>query len=644
MPVERKGSGCAPFLGGVLVGLVLALFGVYWASMRGPQRSSVVQQRPLAQEAKPVAEASAPVAHVLEGHITGSLSSVASLPVWLKALLGNRPLQPDNYPPPDNYEIHDRCAGEGCSYQRRWRALNPIPLFAQWPPSSTDQPVYTLTERETVWARRGVWITRRPGVIEVLAPIVIDGFTLQPGDIVYTFMYIGEGFVRGFFHGRVAEFSLGSDNPQLLRKLSDYDAVLWVEFKTSLGVTGWTDHGAYPSFDGQSESAGATPYIAVVGHQQQGDYWDYELEVYSAGQPARLRIGDEERSCCTAAAPEKVHTGFVLSSDETALVELLSQNSTERLAVAFVQPGITTADDNDGSQLHYIADRVLLGHTERVYFAAWRPDGRMLASASYDGTIKLWDWSSGEALRTLAGHSDMVFFVAFSPDGNYVASASRDGTAKIWRVESGEEVRTLSGHTHWVHSVAFSPDGNLVATGSDDHSVKVWDPQTGNELYTLNGHDGSVMSVAFSPDGRYLASAGMDDVIRLWNLEKRATVDGGVVHAGPVTGIAFSPDGRYLASASHDGTAKIWDLPRHALAATLRAKSEVNSVAFTPDGKHLAGACFDGTVRIWNVATSNEELVLSGHASRVFGVDFSPDGSMLASTGEDKTVRLWRRL
>ncbi|WP_427162719.1 trypsin-like peptidase domain-containing protein [Aliinostoc sp. HNIBRCY26] len=277
----------------------------------------------------------------------------------------------------------------------------------------------------------------------------------------------------------------------------------------------------------------------------------------------------------------------------------------------------------------------------RVISVAFSPDGRTLASGSWDKTIKIWNIATGQEIRTLNGHSQGVYSVAFSPDGRTLASGSWDKTIKIWNIATGQLIRTLNGHSDLVESVAISPDGRTLASGSQDKTIKIWNIATGQLIRTLNGHSDLVESVAISPDGKTLASGSQDKTIKIWNIATGQEIR--TLNDPSVISVAFSPDGRTLASGSQDKTIKIWNMSTGQLIRTLTGHSDwVNSVAFSPDGRTLASGSWDKTIKIWNMSTGQEIRILNGHSHWVNSVAFSPDGRTLASGSWDATIKIWR--
>jgi WD40 repeat protein len=326
----------------------------------------------------------------------------------------------------------------------------------------------------------------------------------------------------------------------------------------------------------------------------------------------------------------------------------------------------------------------LESHTDAVWSVAWSPDGKGLATASRDGTVKVWNAETGDELRTLRGHGGGVRTVDWTTDLDYttpknvLAAASTDGWFNIWDAVTGEEEGDdVVGGEGWLMAFRPQPQGEpkpeseagwmslllgsksskgeveLMSLAHNVNAGEAWDDSplggvairklaTGEGLPILH-HREVVRSIAWSPDGMRMATGTVGGAVRIWLVEKGKELLRLDAHHGPVTSLTWSPDGNRMASASEDGTAKIHgtrggELLLSIIPAPLR---ELWCVAWNPHGDSLATGGEDQTARIWDAQTGKELLTLKAHSGAIRSVAWKPDGRQLATASDDKSARVW---
>jgi WD40 repeat protein/serine/threonine protein kinase len=314
---------------------------------------------------------------------------------------------------------------------------------------------------------------------------------------------------------------------------------------------------------------------------------------------------------------------------------------------------VVTAEGYPGNVLHLWDAQsgkqiaLLRGHTNQADCVSFSPDGKRIASCSFDQTVRLWDGMTGEPIATLQGHSGRVLSIAFSPDSTRLISGSQDHTLRLWDAVNGQLIAVLSGHETDVYSVAYSPDGSLIASGSSDRTARVWDAKLAERNGYLRGHTDFVYSVAFHPDGERLASGSWDGSIRIWNATSgQETAVMRAEKPAIIFSVALDPSGKVLAALYRNNTVRLWDVETGLQLHQWSIPADHwfdGRLAFSPKGNLLAAGSKDGPVHVWNALTHESWAVLQGHSQPVHDVAFSPDGLWLASSGadDDSSVRIW---
>lgn len=297
---------------------------------------------------------------------------------------------------------------------------------------------------------------------------------------------------------------------------------------------------------------------------------------------------------------------------------------------------------------------VIEAHSETVFAIAYSPDGAQIASASIDGTAKVFNTETGELEFVLTGHDNELRDIAFSPDGSLIATASLDGSVILWNNIRGTEWKSLRGGKDGFLTVAFSPDGTTVAAGGYDNIIYVWDIILGFGIANLEEHKDDILQVQFSPTGEDIVSASSDGSVLLWDWRQPTApilVAGGDKDSGVLWSTTINYEGTQIASAYDDGFVSLWNVVDGTDSFLEPAKlNPVFDLAYSVDNEYLVTVgcwersrrlCLSGEVHLWNAPDEEDLQVTTAHTGAIWDVVFSPDGEHFATAGGDGTIIIW---
>jgi WD40 repeat protein len=337
---------------------------------------------------------------------------------------------------------------------------------------------------------------------------------------------------------------------------------------------------------------------------------------------------------------------------------------------------ITAGTDGHIGLWHMITGQKITdisGHKDSIWSMVLSPDGSSLATCSREDGIKLWDLSTLQerftiTRQTLKEPNKIFTSLAFSPDGRYLASGSFDSVVRLFSVKSGLEWHSYRGHTMCVDLTCYSPDGRFLVTRNENYVLKLWDATIGQEAVNFYGHSRSKnvslngdsfikvvgKSLHFSPDGKNLTMLGVDKAVRVWDPRSGRLLKTYNGYSGEYTIAAISPNGKYLIigpKGTMENGVKLWDLAAGRELRNLKGHTDlITSVAFSADGKIVATGSLDKTIKLWDIATGRVTMTLAGQMGPVTSLAFSGDGKRLAAAIFEKgpdtetavcTVKIW---
>ncbi len=374
------------------------------------------------------------------------------------------------------------------------------------------------------------------------------------------------------------------------------------------------------------------------------------LSIFFALAAAAIYQRNAARSAAARDQALQWQTRQALYASNVPLAQVALQNGNARRAGELLDAIRPVAGEQDlrGFEWRYLWNQAhqdlctLQGHTGVVYTVAFSPDSRLLASASQDQTVRLWDMAGQREVASLPHPGQEIIALAFSPDGRTLATASQTPYSRahpvltLWDIASRHPLRRIR-LCQGPGAVAFSMDGRYVGVGGDLRRLQVFDIRDGREELPESWSQMARCGVPLPSRGDTPSTGESGFEPALWHA-LRPNVPWSPDEDTHV--LAVSPDGRVYVTLKGYSDVKLWDARHNRLVRPLSHESKVLTVAFSPDSYTLATGSDDNTIRLWDLRTFKERRYV-GHWFLVNSVAFSPDGKLLASGSSDRTIKLW---
>jgi eukaryotic-like serine/threonine-protein kinase len=442
-------------------------------------------------------------------------------------------------------------------------------------------------------------------------------------------------------------------NPGVAALGSVLATVLVVVTVASLLAAGYFNRAAQRERDARQEA----------DQRGNAERWErYRSNIAVAAGALQLQNSGAARSALEAAPPEHRNWEWQYYHSQLDGASLVLRVPGGRVRSFVVSPSgkqvaVCCADHNE-VYLYDVTNgketAILRGHSAAATSVAYRPDGKQIATASNDQTIRLWDPETGRQIALLQAKGvraqlERQPLVAYNADGTRLASYpfldGGAGTSRLWDATADTEVAELAPWQASGPAFAFSPDGKRVAVGFEKR-VQMCDAATGRLLFVLGPYTSLVANLAFSADGKRVAAYLGEHAGKIYLCDAENGTELAVLpnHSSRIGSVLFSPDGSRLISINQfpDNLARIWDsatgrplvdLPGH--------KNNIVAVSFGKDGQRVVTGSFDQTARLWDVQTGQLVAILAGHTGLVKHVLVSPNGLLIVTASDDATLRLW---